>query len=245
MFSNVIDLLFNCTCFIYIGMVIPFSEWSNVHTSVSRESGGLLPVCMSRLLLIRSRLLFCQISVWRLFCLAIAILLLRRLPFMLAFYKWIPDIRTFREAAFTGWFGPMGVGAVFIATLAKTKLPEPQEEPIGQAEILSASIQPIVYFLVLISILCRECCSSGFRNQAGYSPMHGPGLQTVSRSPSSHSPSEFTRFLVPGRGSPWATNPLGPRMLDELIRGNPFVSIEMTTIGKTLPMMGPPIEVVA
>ena len=39
MFSNVIDLLFNCTCFIYIGMVIPFSEWSNVHTSVSRESG--------------------------------------------------------------------------------------------------------------------------------------------------------------------------------------------------------------
>jgi hypothetical protein len=78
---------------------------------------------------------------------------------MLAFYKWIPDIRTFREAAFTGWFGPMGVGAVFIATLAKTKLPEPQEEPIGQAEILSASIQPIVYFLVLISILCRECCS--------------------------------------------------------------------------------------
>lgn len=37
MFSNVIDLLFNCTCFIYIGMVIPFSEWSNVHTSVSRN----------------------------------------------------------------------------------------------------------------------------------------------------------------------------------------------------------------
>jgi NhaP-type Na+/H+ or K+/H+ antiporter len=38
MFSNVIDLLFNCTCFIYIGMVIPFSEWSNVHTSVSLAS---------------------------------------------------------------------------------------------------------------------------------------------------------------------------------------------------------------
>jgi NhaP-type Na+/H+ or K+/H+ antiporter len=91
-----------------------------------------------------------------LFLLAIAILLLRRLPFMLACYRWIPDIRTFREAAFTGWFGPMGVGAVFIATLAKTKLPEPHEEPVGQAEILSASIQPIVFFLVLISILCRE-----------------------------------------------------------------------------------------
>jgi NhaP-type Na+/H+ or K+/H+ antiporter len=35
MFSNVIDLLFNCACFIYIGMVIPFDEFSNVHNSVS------------------------------------------------------------------------------------------------------------------------------------------------------------------------------------------------------------------
>lgn len=76
---------------------------------------------------------------------------------MLAAYRWIPDIKTFREAAFTGWFGPMGVGAVFIATLAKTKLPEPHEDgPIGQAEILSATIQPIVFFLVLVSVLCRE-----------------------------------------------------------------------------------------
>ena len=35
MFSNVIDLLFNCACFIYIGMVIPFSDWNNAATSVS------------------------------------------------------------------------------------------------------------------------------------------------------------------------------------------------------------------
>jgi NhaP-type Na+/H+ or K+/H+ antiporter len=98
-----------------------------------------------------------QITVWRLFLLAIAILLLRRLPFMLLAYRWIPDIKTFREAAFTGWFGPMGVGAIFIATLAKTKLPEPHEEgPIGQTEILSATIQPIIFFMVLVSTLCRE-----------------------------------------------------------------------------------------
>jgi NhaP-type Na+/H+ or K+/H+ antiporter len=92
--------------------------------------------------------------------LAIAILLLRRLPFMLAAYRWIPDIKTFREAAFTGWFGPMGVGAVFIATLAKTKLPEPHEDgPIGQAELLSATIQPIIFFIVLVSTLCRKLCT--------------------------------------------------------------------------------------
>jgi NhaP-type Na+/H+ or K+/H+ antiporter len=35
MFSNVIDLLFNCACFIYIGMVIPFSDWNDAATSVN------------------------------------------------------------------------------------------------------------------------------------------------------------------------------------------------------------------
>lgn len=51
----------------------------------------------------------------------------------------------------------MGVGAIFISTLARTQLPEPHEEgPIGQAELLSATIQPIVAFLVLASVLCRE-----------------------------------------------------------------------------------------
>lgn len=115
--------------------------------------------------------------------LAIAILLLRRLPFMLVAYRWIPDIKTFREAAFTGWFGPMGVGAVFIATLARTKLPEPHEDgPIGQAEILSATIQPIVFFLVLISVLCRE-----FRPVDAHATLSDPraSLQTDFPSPSS------------------------------------------------------------
>lgn len=36
MFSNVLDLLFNCACFIYIGAIIPFSEFQSVHTSVSK-----------------------------------------------------------------------------------------------------------------------------------------------------------------------------------------------------------------
>lgn len=73
---------------------------------------------------------------------------------MLATYRWIPDIKTFREAAFVGWFGPMGVGAVFIATLARTKLPDPSPDgPTGQAEILASTIQPVVYFLVLTSVL--------------------------------------------------------------------------------------------
>ena len=29
---------------------------------------------------------------------------------MIALYKWIPDVKTFREAIFSGHFGPIGIG---------------------------------------------------------------------------------------------------------------------------------------
>jgi len=29
---------------------------------------------------------------------------------------WIPDVKNWREAVFTGHFGPMGIGAIFIST---------------------------------------------------------------------------------------------------------------------------------
>ena len=136
MFSNVIDLLFNCACFIFIGAWIPFEDFDAPELSISP---------------------------WRLIVLGLLIVLLRRLPIMLALYKWIPDIHTFRECVFAGHFGPMGVGAVFISTLAAVKLPAPLEieqngelvgggHP-GQIDYLGNSIQPIVAFMVLISIM--------------------------------------------------------------------------------------------
>lgn len=110
------------------------------------------------------------LSVWRLIVLAILILILRRLPVMLLLYRWIPDVKTFREAIFSGWFsltlefelskiipfpghfGPIGVGAVFISTLAVEQLPPAHNPPQNQVELLAASIQPIVAFMVLCSI---------------------------------------------------------------------------------------------
>lgn len=46
-----------------------------------------------------------QLAVWRLIVLTIGVLTIRRLPIILALYKWIPDVKTLREAAFVGWFG--------------------------------------------------------------------------------------------------------------------------------------------
>ena len=127
-FSSVIDLIFNIAAFIFIGAWMPFGDFDNVDLTL---------------------------SVWRLIVIAILILLLRRLPIVIALYKWIPDVKTFREAVFSGHFGPIGVGAVFISTLAAEHLPTPHESHDvrnNQSELLAASIQPIVAFMVLTSI---------------------------------------------------------------------------------------------
>ncbi|KAK7685328.1 hypothetical protein QCA50_011692 [Cerrena zonata] len=124
-FSSVIDLVLNCGCFVYIGAWLPFSEFN------SPELG---------------------IEVWKLVVLFIAILALRRIPPLLLLYKWVPEINGWKEALFSGHFGPMGVGAVFISTLALTRLPEPHSPPRNQEEYLAATLQTIVSFVVLGSI---------------------------------------------------------------------------------------------
>ena len=137
LFSNVIDLLFNCACFIYIGAWIPFNEFNNVDTGLTS---------------------------WRLVVIALLVMLLRRLPIMIALYRWIPEVKTFREAVFSGHFGPMGVGAVFISTLALEQIPvfsikESGRAPETQLELLAATIQPIIAFIVLVSIALRMSIS--------------------------------------------------------------------------------------
>ncbi|KZT26781.1 hypothetical protein NEOLEDRAFT_1131816 [Neolentinus lepideus HHB14362 ss-1] len=127
-FSSVIDLVLNCACFIYIGAWLPFTAFN------SPELG---------------------ITPWRLIVLFLAILVLRRIPCLLLLYKWIPEITSWKEALFSGHFGPMGVGAVFVSTLAFTRLPEPGETPETQPELLAATLQTIVSFVVLGSILIR------------------------------------------------------------------------------------------
>lgn len=49
----------------------------------------------------------------------------------------------------------MGVGAVFVSTLALSRLPKPQDPPQDQQELLAATLQTIVSFVVLGSIIIR------------------------------------------------------------------------------------------
>lgn len=55
--------------------------------------------------------------------LVVGLLMLRRLPSVLLLAPAVPAIRGLREAALVGWFGPIGVGALFYAALAQRHLP--------------------------------------------------------------------------------------------------------------------------
>lgn len=131
--SNVIDLLLNLAYFVYFGAIIPWETYSNA-------DWGLSP--------------------WRLVVVAILIILFRRIPAVLLCKPLIPDIKNWREAFFCGHFGPIGVGALFVAILARGELehnePTPLAElpPPGSTNLLIIEvIWPIVTFLVVCSIV--------------------------------------------------------------------------------------------
>ena len=132
--SNVIDLLLNLAYFVYLGAIIPWDQFNNPLI-------GLTP--------------------WRLVVIAIFVILFRRIPIMMALKPVIPDIKTWREALFAGHFGPIGVGAIFAAILARAELETDTTEPLAvvpsdpnsENYAIVQIIWPLTTFLVISSIL--------------------------------------------------------------------------------------------
>lgn len=131
--SNVIDLLLNLTYFVYLGTIIP---WEQYNSGVE----GL--------------------KVWRLVVIAIFVIFFRRIPVMLALKPFVPDIKSWREALFAGHFGPIGVGAIFVAILARAELEHGEPVPLAVLPSSDAPefqliylVWPIVTFIVISSIL--------------------------------------------------------------------------------------------
>jgi len=116
-FQEIIDNLLNYVMFIYIGVIIPWSQFNSIALNLSW---------------------------WRLVLLAVFILIFRRPPFLLLFKYFIPALKNYREALFAGWFGPIGVAAVFYATLAISYIHLDDEEN----ERVRNIVFPIVLFLV-------------------------------------------------------------------------------------------------
>ncbi|POS88196.1 Cytochrome P450 [Erysiphe pulchra] len=130
--SNVIDLLLNLTYFVYLGTIIPWEQYNDPQYGI---------------------------TLWRLVVVALFVILFRRIPAMMLFKPFIPDIRTWREALFAGHFGPIGVGAIFIAILARAELESGNPTPSGNIDpesphhVLIWLIWPVTTFLVISSIL--------------------------------------------------------------------------------------------
>lgn len=131
--SNVIDLLINLAYFVYFGTIIPWEQFNN-------GVEGL--------------------KAWRLVVIAIFVIFFRRIPIMMALKPVIPDIKTWREALFAGHFGPIGVGAIFVAMLARAELEHHEPVPLGELPsedsphyTLIYLVWPITCFLVVSSIL--------------------------------------------------------------------------------------------
>ncbi|KAJ3371677.1 hypothetical protein GGF31_002656 [Allomyces arbusculus] len=131
--QSTVDTLMTVSFFIYFGATFPFHEIA---------------------------LLF---PWWKVLLLSIAVLVLRRMPWLLALYRWIPAIHTPSEALFAGWFGPMGVSALFYAYLVKLDVTVPDN--------IRTAVVPIVSLLVLASVLCHGTSVAFFKMGKSTAPV--------------------------------------------------------------------------
>ena len=95
------------------------------------------------------------VPIWRLVILGILILLFRRIPVVLALYKGIHQVQTKQDILFTGYFGPIGVSAVFYLYVALQFLHSVVEQQPDRTDLvqLSEIITIVVWFLVVCSIV--------------------------------------------------------------------------------------------
>lgn len=135
---QVIDLMLNSAMFVYLGTIIPWYAF---------EPQSITP----------------WVTPGRLVAFLALVLAFRRIPIVLLTYRWIPDIRTLREAMFCGHFGPMGLGGLFLAIEARGMLenesakPDPYPPHYGRPytarEKAIEIVWPLVCFIVMGSTL--------------------------------------------------------------------------------------------
>lgn len=119
--QDVVDMIFNYSFLIYLGTIIPWASFSSPTLSID-----------PKMLLATGTL----------------IILFRRIPGLLLASPFIPALRTWRETIFAGWFGPIGVSAIFYAMVAIDELESYTEE----YRVLPY-IFPLVSYLVICSIV--------------------------------------------------------------------------------------------
>ncbi|KAH7403294.1 Na(+)/H(+) antiporter-like protein [Cadophora sp. MPI-SDFR-AT-0126] len=164
-FPTIIDLMLNSSMFVLFGSIIPWNRF------VPRD---VTPDC----------------GIWQLMLFLVLVLLFRRIPIVLAMKRFVPDIRTYREALFCGHFGPMGVGALFLAMEARNELEKGTSAPLRKPRKLVPPysdkdkaielLWPVICFVVLGSTLVHGLSTVGIsvvghfaRNKGERAPLLG------------------------------------------------------------------------
>lgn len=126
-FQPTIDMLLNVSVFIWFGAVCPWSAFAN---------NNVIPV-------------------YRLIFLGILVLLLRRLPIVFAMHEHIHQIEQRRQALYVGFFGPIGVSAIFYLYISLEFLRKIQVdgEIREDAAYLMEVTNVVVWFLCICSIV--------------------------------------------------------------------------------------------
>lgn len=122
-----IDMLLNLSIFVWYGAVCPWKSF---------RVNDVVPL-------------------YRLIPLGILILLLRRIPYIFAIHKMIPQIEEFQQAAFVGFFGPIGVSAIFYLYLSIDFLNQTtyHGEERTDARQLADTMTVVIWFLAICSIV--------------------------------------------------------------------------------------------
>ncbi|KAF1970111.1 hypothetical protein BU23DRAFT_511910 [Bimuria novae-zelandiae CBS 107.79] len=127
-FQPTIDMLLNVSVFVWFGAVCPWKEF---------YTNEVIPI-------------------YRLVFLGILVLLLRRPPIILAMHKHIHQIEEKRQALYVGFFGPIGVSAIFylyitLDFLRKNVTVDGEIRP--DAKYLMKVVYIVVWFLVICSVI--------------------------------------------------------------------------------------------
>jgi len=122
-----IDMLLNLSIFMWFGAICPWKKFAN---------NDVIPI-------------------YRLIFLGILVLLFRRLPAIYAMHKHIRQIEEKRQALFVGFFGPIGVSAIFYLYISLEFLGKLQENDAERdaAKNLGDVMNIVVWFLAICSII--------------------------------------------------------------------------------------------
>lgn len=133
-----IDMMLNQAVFLWFGAVCPWPDFAT--------SGDV-------------------IGLGRLVALSILILLLRRIPVILALQKFLQPVHSSKYALLMGHFGPIGVSAIFYLSELILFLREEVEPDSGSSEEVSRLVQlaqVIVWFMLTSSVVSSAVAQSPF-----------------------------------------------------------------------------------